>query len=226
MSKQMKEVSLAATYTQRAEKGLRQRILDVLQVEDEVQRVSYKDFLAQIDEDTLAEWVNGEMIMTSPASRQHQEIVRFLTIVFSTFVEQHALGVVLPAPFQMKLANSGREPDLLYLAEEHRERLKTTYLDGRADLVVEIISPESIGRDRGDKFYEYEQAGIPEYWLIDPQRERAEFYQLDERALYQLVPSDAEGVYHSAQLSGFAFPVDWLWSPPPVLDVLRYLNLI
>jgi len=164
--------------------------------------------------------------MTSPASLRHQDISDFLVVVFRPYVEIHALGFILSAPFQMKLINSGREPDLIFLSQAHRERLKETYLDGPADLVVEIISPESIGRDRGDKFYEYEQAGIPEYWLIDPLRERAEFYQLGKNALYQLVSPDAEGVYHSAQLPGFAIPVDWLWSPPRVLDALRYLNLI
>ncbi|MFH1633152.1 MAG: Uma2 family endonuclease [Chloroflexota bacterium] len=226
MSKQIKEVALTSTYTRRDEHSLRQRLWDVLQTEEKPPRVSYEEFLAQIDEDTLTEWVDGEVIMTSPASMRHQDIVCFLIAVLSTFVEEHTLGIVLPAPFQMKLIDSGREPDLLFLSQSHRERLEETYLDGPADLVVEIISPESIGRDRGDKFYEYEQAGIPEYWLIDPLRTRAEFYQLDKQGVYQLASPDAEGVYHSAQLPGFTLPVDWLWSPPRVLDALRYLNLI
>lgn len=49
--------------------------------------------------------------------------------------------------------------------------MKETYLDGPADLVVGIVSPDSVGRDRGEKFYEYAQGGVPEYWLIDPQLE-------------------------------------------------------
>jgi Uma2 family endonuclease len=80
----------------------------------------------------------------------------------------------------MKLAQSGREPDLLFVAQTNLERLKETYLDGPADLVVEIVSPEGVGRDRGVKFYEYAQGGVPEYWLIDPQTEWAEFYRLEE----------------------------------------------
>ncbi|MEJ7756097.1 MAG: Uma2 family endonuclease [Nocardioidaceae bacterium] len=58
-----------------------------------------------------------------------------------------------------------------------------TYLDGAADLAIEIISPESIGRDRGEKFVEYEAAGIREYWLIDPERRQAEFYRLEFRRI-------------------------------------------
>jgi Uma2 family endonuclease len=54
-------------------------------------------------------------------------------------------------------------------------------------LIVEIISPESSGRDRGEKFYEYEMAGVREYWLIDPQREQVEFYELNAEGRYTLL---------------------------------------
>lgn len=145
--------------------------------------MTYEEFLEWADEDTLAEWVEGKVVMARPTSMRHQDVVRFLTRVLSTYVEITQIGTVLVAPFQMKLSHSGREPDLLFLAQAHLDRLKKTNLDGPADLVVEIISPESIGRDRGDKFYEYQAAAIPEYWLIDPDTQRAEIYQLDARLL-------------------------------------------
>ncbi len=56
--------------------------------------------------------------------------------------------------------------------------------DGPPDLVVEVISPESVGGDRGEKFHEYEGAGIAEYWLVDPQREVLEVYVLDDGERY------------------------------------------
>lgn len=166
--------------------------------------------------------------MTSPASEPHQDLVGFLGSVMRTFVEQHQLGRLLVAPFQMKLATSGREPDLLFVASERLDWIHRTYLDGPADLVVEIISPESIGRDRGEKYYEYEQAGIPEYWLLDPQIARAEFYQLGPEGQYRLVAPDTEGVYRSAVLPGFWLRVEWLWQQPlpRVLDVLRELQVL
>jgi Uma2 family endonuclease len=191
------------------------------------QKMTYEEFLAWADEDTLAEWVDGEVVMYTPASDRHQDVARFLTSVLGVYVETHSLGVIRPAPFQMKLEH-GREPDLLFVAREHAGRLQETHLDGAADLVVEIISPESVGRDRGEKFYEYERAGIPEYWLIDPQTERAEFYQRDIQGHYRMVMPDAEGIYRSAVLPGFWLRVEWLWQEPlpPVLDVVRELGLI
>jgi Uma2 family endonuclease len=209
-----------------APEELQSRVLEVLQPADRPRRMTYEEFLAWADEDTCAEWVNGEVIMHSPASYRHQDILRYLTAVLSAFVESHDLGIILPAPFQMRLAYSGREPDLLFLANEHLERRKGTYLDGPADLVIEIMSVESAGRDRGEKFYEYEEAGVPEYWLIDPLREEAEFYRLDDRGRYRLAGPDAEGVYRSRMLPGFWLRVAWLWQPPAVLDALRELRLV
>lgn len=175
--------------------------------------MTYEEFLDWADEDTYAEWVDGEIIMMSPASKRHQQIVDFLTKILGIYVEQHDLGIVLSAPFQMKLDN-GREPDVLFVREEHQSRLQDTYLDGPADLLVEVVSPESGPRDRGDKFYEYEAGGVPEYWLIDPQREQAEFYQLNDKGRYRLVPADADGRYHSAVVTDFWLRVDWLWQEP------------
>jgi len=116
------------------------------------EKMTYEEFLAWADEDTLAEWVDGEVVIYSPASDRHQDLSGFLESVLRSFVEARQLGVVRSAPFQMKLER-GREPDLLFVASEHLERLKETYLDGPADLVVEVVSPDSVGRDRGEKFY-------------------------------------------------------------------------
>ncbi|RMF37961.1 MAG: Uma2 family endonuclease, partial [Chloroflexi bacterium] len=144
---------------------LRRELLELLVFPPERRRMTYEEFLEWADEDTLAEWVDGEVVTYSPASDRHQDIADFLVSILRPFVESRQLGVIRSAPFQMKLSRSGREPDLLFVSREHLDRLKKTYLDGPADLVVEIISPESIGRDRGEKFWEYQEAGIPEYWL-------------------------------------------------------------
>lgn len=205
---------------------LRARVLEALQPSDRTRRMTYEQFLAWIDEDTCAEWVDGEVLMASPASDQHQDILRFLTAVLSAFIETHHLGIIRPAPFQMRLANSGREPDLLFLANEHLARRTATYLDGPADAVVEILSPESAVRDRGEKFYEYEAAGIPEYWLIDPIRERAEFYHLDAEGHYRPAAPDADGNFRSRAIPGFILRIAWLWQPPAVLDALRELGVV
>lgn len=193
-------------------------------------KMTYEEFLAWADEDMWAEWVDGEVIKLSPASKRHQLITQFLATLLQFFVETHQLGIVITAPFQMKtgLDLPGREPDILFISGEHLDRLKNTYLDGPADLVVEIISPESRARDRGDKFYEYEQGGVREYWLIDPIRKQAEFYLLDEKGIYHLVSADENGIFRSAVLTGLWLKVDWLWQEPlpPLMAVLKEWGLV
>ncbi|MEW6366325.1 MAG: Uma2 family endonuclease [Acidobacteriota bacterium] len=204
---------------------LRRRLIEVLLGPIERRKMTYEEFLSWADEDTLAEWVDGEVVMSSPASKQHQNIADFLLKIMGIYAEAHNLGVVISAPFQIKL-EQGREPDLLFVASKHMDRLKDTFLDGPADLVVEIVSPDSLDRDRGAKYYEYERAGIPEYWLIDPLRQRVEFYQLDADGRYRLVEPDADGVYRSSSLSAFWLRARWLWQTPPVLQVLQELQVI
>jgi Uma2 family endonuclease len=193
-------------------------------------KMTYEEFLAWADEDTWAEWVNGAVVILSPASTRHQQLATFLATSINFFVDVHQLGVVLTPPFQMKTAPDlpGREPDLIFIAREHLDRLKDTYLDGPADLVVEIISRDSRARDRGEKFYEYEQGGVREYWLLDYLRRQAEFYQLGPDGIYHVVPVGADGIYRSAVLEGLWLKVEWLWQEPlPLLmSVLREWRLM
>ncbi|MFN3476758.1 MAG: Uma2 family endonuclease [Candidatus Methylomirabilales bacterium] len=79
-------------------------------------KLTYEEFLAWCDEDTWAEWVEGEVVMVSPASNRHQDLASFLTTVLRVFTEVHHLGMIRPAPFQMKTGAElpGREPDLLF----------------------------------------------------------------------------------------------------------------
>jgi len=193
-------------------------------------KMTYEEFLAQADEDVWAEWVDGEVIKLSPASKRHQLVAAFIAAIFQHYVEAYNLGVVLTAPFQMKTGAklSGREPDVLFISTKHLSRLKDTYLDGPADLVVEVISPESRARDRGAKFYEYEQGGVREYWLIDPLRKQVEFYQLGKDKIYKHAPIAPDGIYRSAALRNFEMKVDWLWQEPlpPLMSVLKGWGLV
>lgn len=197
-------------------------------VQAPTRKLSFEEFLAWCDEDTWAEWEDGKVVMLSPASRRHQGLADFLVRVLGTFVEERGLGTVIFAPFPMKTGPDlpAREPDLLYVAKDHLGRLRETYLDGPADLVVEITSPESGERDRGKKFYEYERGGIQEYWLIDPDRVQAEFYRLVE-GRYRLIYPEGE-IYRSEVIPGFWLAVGWLWREPlpPVLAVLHDLGLV
>ncbi|MGI8495781.1 MAG: Uma2 family endonuclease [Pyrinomonadaceae bacterium] len=192
-------------------------------------KISFEDFLVKYD-GQFAEWIDGEAILTMSASDRHQDLVRFFTMIIGVFVEENDLGVIRTAPLIMKLAKQkrGREPDLLFVSKRNLHRLKKNYLDGAADLVIEIISPESRGRDRGDKFYEYEGEGVKEYWLIDYERRQAEFYNLDKKGIYQFSTPDENNIFHSRAIKNLELKVDWLWQEklPTLLEIVKGWNLI
>ncbi len=189
--------------------------------------VPYEAFLDWCDEDTFAEWVDGEITLMSPPSTQHQRIARFLTSALDHFVTARGLGEILPAPFQMKLPGSGREPDVLFVAAAHTDRLGAKRLDGPADLVIEVVSPTSLARDRGTKFREYEAAGVAAYWLVDPEREQVEAYALGDDGRYRTTFAGRAGRVTTDVLPGLWLEAAWLWGDlPPVLDVLRAWKLV
>jgi Uma2 family endonuclease len=190
-------------------------------------RLSYEEFLDWLDEDKFAEWVNGEVVMHSPVSRRHSSVNVFLTGIVTAFVEENDLGEMYAKPFLMKTGPDlpARMPDILFVAKENLSRLKDNLLDGPADLVVEITSPESRSPYRSEKLYEYEQGGVREYWMIDLGRQTAEFYQRDAGA-FRLVLPDENGIYQSLVLAGLYMRVEWLWEMPSILSVLREWGLV
>ncbi len=211
-----------------AQPDLRERLVEVLSDNPHyllLPTMGYEEFLAWTKNDIHAEWVEGKVLLMSPASSRHQQLVVFLVTLLNLYVSSRNLGRVMTAPYQMRLHQParGREPDILFVAQTNLGRITKQYLDGPADVVVEIISPESSGRDRGEKFYEYETAGVREYWLIDPQREQVEFYQLDTLGRYTLALGGHTGHYTSLVIPGLAIDVQWLWQdpPPPVWSTVQ-----
>jgi len=174
--------------------------------------MSYEAFLDWTD-GTHAEWVDGEVLLMSPASFPHQDLVLFLAAVLRSYVEFHKLGRVCPAPFQMRLGHSGREPDVIFIGNESLGRLRLNRIDGPADLAIEIVSPESRERDEVEKLAEYEKAGVREYWIIDPENRTADFHQLGPNGRYRAL-SPGTGRYESVVIPGCWIDIAWLWSDP------------
>ena len=165
--------------------------------------------------------------MMAPISNEHDDVAGFLYALLRAYVEFYGLGVVKQEPFQMKTGPKlpGRAPDVMFLAKRNLARLKNTHVAGPADLVIEVVSPGSRGVDRGAKYYEYAEGGVKEYWLVDHERKRAEFYGLVRGGSYQPLRID-DGTFRCTVIKGLWVKTDWLWKRPPILNVLKDWKLV
>jgi Uma2 family endonuclease len=192
------------------------------------ERMSYEEFLAFPHENQHVEWVDGKVVPMPAISDAHSAVNLFFGAVLQFYCERKDLGVIRGDPFNMKTGPTlpGRQPDLLFLSNANISRLRPTHLEGPADLVVEVLSRATRRIDRVDKFREYEQGGVREYLLIDPERGQVELYRLIDGRYEEIIP-DEQGVLRSAVINGFWFKLEWLTRRPlPALnDVLRELGV-
>ena len=171
------------------------------------------DYFALPDTNRRVELSEGRLIMPPLPTYAHQFTLFELSIILREFVKEHDLGTVCIAALPVRLwPGKIREPDIFYVSKEHADRIGEQYC-GPPDLAVEITSPSTRLTDRRDKFIEYAQAGVQEYWLVDPEERTVEVFALQEGA-YKLLgkwgPGDAA---RSALLAGFEVAVDKIFAP-------------
>ena len=130
--------------------------------------------------------MNGKANMVD--TFDHQFTSGEIAFYLQTFIKQNQLGVVITAPFEVHLSPETRpiQPDILFNHRDQQPQPGAQSFDGTPDLIVEVISPSSMRRDRHEKFDVYEQTGVTEYWLADPKTHSVEVYTLSagEYALF------------------------------------------
>jgi Uma2 family endonuclease len=186
-----------------------------------------EEFLEFCDEDTRAEYIDGEVIVHSPGSYIHENISGFLLSLLRFFVDQHQLGFVPGSNFQIRLRPGLRRvPDLIFVSKENEQNIARTELEGSPDLAVEIVSLDSFERDWRDKYFEYEQAGIREYWVVDPNSQQMKVYCLNEQGKFESQQAE-KGIFKSKVLPGFWIKPEWLWQDPlpNVISIAKELKI-
>ncbi len=130
---------------------------------------SESDYL-ELKTNRLVEFSHGTVEVLAMPTEVHQFIVLFLCNALRAFVRPTKLGKTLLAPFRVRLwEDKIRQPDVMFMRRENFARTSNEIWDG-ADLVMEVVSRDDSRRDWEIKRAEYAQAGISEYWIVDPQR--------------------------------------------------------
>ena len=139
---------------------------------------SVEDYLA-LNSNHLVEFSHGYVEVLPMPTIPHQRIVAYLYRIVLAFISASELGEVLFAPFSVQLwAGKFREPDVGFMLAEHAHRIRKEFWEG-ADLVIEVVSDENRRHDLDTKRREYARAGIPEYWIVDPQQGRITVLKLE-----------------------------------------------
>jgi len=170
-------------------------------------------YLREAPDNAIWEFVRGEVLMNSPATAEHQELVGFLYRLLSGYCEEKAWGKVLTGPAAVRLSPEVvREPDVFVLAPDEAAQATGVPLDVLPALVVEVLSPATRTVDLTEKAEDYAQAGIPEYWAVDPERATLAVHRLQEaRYAVELVQNET---VHSAAVPGFWLSARWLFETP------------
>jgi Uma2 family endonuclease len=181
---------------------------------------TYKELVAEMPETNQPhELWDGGLIMSPTPSFLHQEIAFRFHRTLHDWVAAHQLGKVIGAPIDMVLSpHRAVQPDVAFISKDRLAIIERVIM-GPADLVAEVVSLGGRTRDRIEKRDLYEQYGVPEYWIIDPEPETVEVLAL-VNGRYELVkrsrPGDTAG---SCLLPGFELAVDCLFkgtvTPPP-----------
>ncbi len=161
------------------------------------------------------ELLNGELVKKASPTVQHQRIsIRLIRALLKHLEQNPLMGEIFHAPLDVVLDDfNAPQPDILFIRKENLAIIDEAeqIVRGVPDLLVEILSPGSIKRDRIEKMELYERFGVPEFWLIDPNNRSVEVYHLEE-AKYRIFAFSAEsGAVQSAVLAGLIVDLSQLF---------------
>ncbi len=184
-----------------------------------------EDYLERLDPEHFADLIDGEIFMHSPVSIRHATLLNFLDRLLGTYVDRHRLGVLFRESVAVRLSSRNAfQPDLAFYRAGREGQVRANHVEGAPDLVVEVLSPRTADRDIGVKFAEYEQHGVVEYWVLDPETLAHRFY----RRRGELLVEYAEGAAQitSRVVRGFFVMREWLDpdASPPITESLARIE--
>ena len=197
-----------------------QRVEDRLRAEEEKRQ----QFYAIIDEDTKAEFINGEIFYHSPVKKEHNDAAGLLHNLLKTYVMIHKLGYVGYDKILVTLTRNDYEPDICFFGREKARHFKKGQMHfPPPDLAVEVLSSNE-RHDRETKFQDYQEHGVLEYWIVDPSAETIEQYILKQGAYHlEVKVKHPEGHVKSVAVPGLSVPVAAAFDEAANLEALRAL---
>ncbi|HEY2415659.1 MAG TPA: Uma2 family endonuclease [Pirellulaceae bacterium] len=177
--------------------------------------VDYETYRVLVPDGEKADLIDGVIYMASPDTKLNNSLNLFLAHLIDGFTTARNIdGFTFLSRFSCKITEfRAPEPDVGYVKPERGHLVEERHMVGGPDIAVEIVSRDSRQRDYGEKRGLYQDAGVTEYWIIDPLQSRVEFLGLKE-GRYELLPLEENRIFRSTVIPGFWLDVNWLLSKP------------
>ena len=191
------------------------------QVEEERQRRAR--FYHDMTPEQKIEFIDGEVILHSPARNRHLDVTTFASKLLHTYVSLQGLGSVKTEKCLCVFPRNDYEPDVVFFGREKTARLSADTLKFPVpDLIVEVLSDSTEDRDRGVKLEDYAANGVGEYWIVNADQSTIEQYVLRGEE-YELRLKSSTGRLRSDVIGGFECDVESLFDERHNLEQLRQM---
>lgn len=163
------------------------------------ERIYTTEDIYNLPEGTRAELIDGRIYYMSPPNRRHQQILLSLSRSIADYIDRNAGSCEVDiAPFAVFLNKDDRnyvEPDISVICD--RNKLTDRGCSGAPDWIIEIVSPGSRRMDYYTKLFKYRTAGVREYWIVDPEKNRIQVYNFESEDTLEYTFTDSinSGIY-------------------------------
>jgi len=171
-------------------------------------KFTYEDY-EQLHQDKRYELMEGEFSMVPSPGWSHQTVSKKLFRILDDYITSRKLGEICYAPLDVVLSDEDViQPDILFISKERSHIITEKNIQGAPDLVIEILSPATVGRDKGLKRKLYAKYGVKEYWIVDLENKRVEVMTLGEKGFETTQVYQAGDSLNSTLLKEFSLKLE------------------
>jgi Uma2 family endonuclease len=166
------------------------------------------DYMSLPEHGPRYQLVDGELYIAPAPNRHHQSISRNIGYLMLDYLDEHPIGVVYYAPFDVQLTDiTVVQPDIAFFSTQRASYLTEHGAEGAPDLVVEILSPKTASLDLGAKREIYARTGVREMWIVEPETRMLKVYRLHENAETPLASLSENDTLTTPLLPGLEIPL-------------------
>ena len=171
-------------------------------------KFTYEDY-EQLPQDKRYELMEGEFYMVPSPGWSHQTVLKKFFRILDDYITSRKLGELCFAPLDVVLSGEDVvQPDILFISKERSHIITEKNIQGAPDLIIEILSPATAGRDKGLKRKLYAKYGVKEYWIADPENKRVEVMTLGEKGFETMQVYQAGDSLSSTLLKEFSLNLE------------------